>query len=253
VIQYGHGLAGQDQVLAGDSISSGFVYRGSTIPQLYGKYLFGDITTGAIFYSDFEEMLAADDGDPTTQAAIHSLNILWNDPNDAPDDGEELYTTDTSSNAVRGPMFPIIHNTYIDRTGLPASSPLPQTANVTGTFGRADIRIAIDAEGELYILSKSDGMIRAIVGPEPIPGDYNYDGAVDDEDYDTWKAAFGTTVPVNGLWADGNADGTVDAADYTVWRNNVPAGAGSTSVPEPSGLSIVGLLLWSVNLRNRGR
>ena len=169
VIQYGHGLAGQDPIVAGDSISDGFVYRGSKIPALYGKYLFGDITTGTLYFADFAEMLAADDGDPNTLAAIHSLEILWNDPNDAPDVGEVLYSTLTSDNAIRGPMFQIVQNTYIDRTGLPASSPLPQTANVTGIFGRADIRLQVDADGELYILSKSDGMIRAIIPAVPEP------------------------------------------------------------------------------------
>jgi hypothetical protein len=29
--------------------------------------------------------------------------------------------------------------------------------------GRSDMRLAMDASGELYILSKSDGMIRAVV------------------------------------------------------------------------------------------
>jgi hypothetical protein len=169
VIQYGHGLAGQDPIVAGDSISDGFVYRGSKIPALYGKFLFGDITTGTLYFADFADMLAADDGDPTTMADIHSLEILWNDPNDAPDDGEELFGTLTSDNAIRGPMFQIVHNTYIDRTGLPPNSPLPQTANVTGSFGRADIRLQIDANGELYILSKSDGMIREIVAGVPEP------------------------------------------------------------------------------------
>jgi len=37
---------------------------------------------------------------------------------------------------------------------------LPQ-AMVSG--GRSDMRLAMDASGELYILSKSDGMIRAVV------------------------------------------------------------------------------------------
>ncbi|MEX2093457.1 MAG: PEP-CTERM sorting domain-containing protein, partial [Pirellulales bacterium] len=254
VVQYGHGLAGQDQVLAGDSISSGFVYRGNNVPQLYGKYLFGDITTGAVFYADYEEMLADDDGDPSTQAAIHSLDILWDDPNDAPDDGEELYETLTSNDAIRGPMFQIIQNTYIDRTGLPANSPLPQTANVTGAFGRADIRIAVDADGELYILSKSDGMIRAITGPEPLPGDYNYDGVVDDGDYETWKAAYGTTVPRLGLWADGNQDGFVDAADYTVWRDHATvAGGGSLSVPEPASALLLAAAAVIFCARRRAR
>jgi hypothetical protein len=39
---------------------------------------------------------------------------------------------------------------------------LPGFARVSG--GRCDIRFAMDSEGELYIMSKSDGMIRAIVG-----------------------------------------------------------------------------------------
>jgi hypothetical protein len=236
VVQYGHGLAGQDPVIAGDAISSGFVYRGSKIPQLYGKYLFGDITTGSIYYADFAEMLAADDGDPSTMAEVHSLNILWDDPNDM-DQHDELYTTLTSDDAIRGPMFQIVHTAYIDRTGLPEDSPLPQGAAVTGSFGRSDVRLAIDAAGDLYILSKADGMIRAIVGPERIPGDYNYDDVVDADDYDTWRAAFGSTPPVPGLAADGNADETIDAADYVLWRKLSGGGSGSASnsgVPEPS-------------------
>ncbi len=236
VIQYGHGLPGQDQLVAGDSISSGYVYRGSKIPQLYGKYLFGDITTGVLYYAELADMLAADDGDPATLADFHSLDILWDDPNDGPDDGEELYTTLTSSNAIRGGMFQIIDKAYHDRGGEDPN--LPGTANVTGGglngFGRADIRIQIDDQGELFIISKSDGMIRAITGPEPLPGDYNYDGLVDAEDYNTWKASFGETVPQLGLWADGNKDGIINAADYTVWRDNfLGAGSGAGAVPEP--------------------
>jgi hypothetical protein len=30
--------------------------------------------------------------------------------------------------------------------------------------GRADIHLCVDSEGELYIVSKSDGMIRAVTG-----------------------------------------------------------------------------------------
>jgi len=251
VIQYGHGLAGQDQLIAGDSMSSGFVYRGSKIPQLYGKYLFGDITTGAIYYADLQDMLAADDGDPSTLATIHSLDTLWDNPNDAPDNGEELYTTLTSSGAIRGPMHQIVKAEYEARGGQDPN--LPGGSNVTGSFGRADIRIQVDADGELYILSKSDGMVRAITGPEPLPGDYNYDGVVDDQDYNTWKDSFGTVVPRLGLWADGNKDGLIDAADYTVWRNHVSDSGGNSGVaaPEPAGVILLGIaaLLSLVNWR----
>jgi len=50
VIQYDHG--------EGISITGGYVYRGSAIPQLFGKYVFGDFSTafspalGRIFYAD---------------------------------------------------------------------------------------------------------------------------------------------------------------------------------------------------------
>lgn len=234
VIQYGHRLPGQDQIIAGDSISSGFVYRGSKIPQLYGKYLFGDITTGAIFYSDFAEMLAADDGDPDTMAEIHPLNLLWDDPNDS--QGELEFGTIVEEDAIRGPMFQIVDRAYHNFGGHDPN--LPGTADVTGGqngFGRADIRIQMGEDGELYILSKSDGMIRAITGPEPLAGDYNYDGSVDELDYQVWKDSFGTTVPRLGLWADGNKDGLVDAADYTFWRDHfLAAGAGSIAIPEPA-------------------
>jgi serpin B len=57
--------------------------------------------------------------------------------------------------------------------------------------------------------------VEATGGP---PGDYNRDGAVDDADYDVWRAAYGATGV--GLPADGNGDGVVNAADYTVWRDN---------------------------------
>ena len=43
----------------GDSIGSGFVYRGKLMPQMRGKYIFNDMTTGRIFYADLAEMLAA--------------------------------------------------------------------------------------------------------------------------------------------------------------------------------------------------
>jgi hypothetical protein len=46
------------------------------------------------------------------------------------------------------------------------------------------------------------------------PGDYLPDGTVDDQDYDTWKAAFGS----DSAASDGNENGVVDAADYVLFR-----------------------------------
>src|SRR5262249_21003834 len=66
----------------GDAITSGFVYRGTKIPALYGKYVFGDITTGRLFYCNLSDLLAADDGNPNTEAPIHELRVLFSSPHD---------------------------------------------------------------------------------------------------------------------------------------------------------------------------
>jgi hypothetical protein len=140
VIQYGHIKEG------GDSIAGGFVYRGKAIPILQGKYIFGDITMGRIWYADYNEMIAADDGDPKTMAPIHEMKILL----DKPDGTEGVFES----------MKPIVETAYHLRGGK--SPGLISAARVAGP--RADIRLGMDAAGELYILSKSDGMIRKIVG-----------------------------------------------------------------------------------------
>ena len=140
VIQYGHVQGG------GDAMSSGYVYQGKALPLLQGKYVFGDITTGNIWYTDFKDMLAADDGDPKTMAALHAVKILW----DKPDGSKELY----------GSMAPVTAAAYHARGGK--AEVLPGRARISG--GRSDIHLLIDGAGELYILSKSDGVIRAVVG-----------------------------------------------------------------------------------------
>jgi Glucose / Sorbosone dehydrogenase len=139
VVQYGHVKSG------GDAITSGYVYRGK-ISSLRGKYIFGDITTGHIWYVDYDEMLAADDGNPATMAKMHEVQIVW----DKPGGGNEQYSA----------MAPITEAAYHARGGKEEG--LPGRAVISG--GRSDIRFCMDREGELYILSKSDGMIRAVVG-----------------------------------------------------------------------------------------
>src|SRR6185295_5029915 len=144
VIQYGHGPNG------GDSIGSGFVYNGKAIPALRGKYIFTDLTTGRIWYADYKDMLAADDGKPGTMAAIHEVRVLWNDPHDSPDAGKKVYDS----------MFPVVEAAYHARGGK--SPKLPGRAELI-KGGRADVRFSIDANGELFLYSKGDGVIRAVV------------------------------------------------------------------------------------------
>jgi len=58
-------------------------------------------------------------------------------------------------------MFPIAQAAYHARGGKDPD--LPGRADVSG-MGRADTRIAVDAAGELYVYTKTDGMIRQVVG-----------------------------------------------------------------------------------------
>jgi hypothetical protein len=162
----------------GDSIGSGFVYRGKLMPQMRGKFIFNDMTTGRIFYVDLAEMIATH-GQRNHQAQIHELQIMYKNPNDA-----------SSQTAAKRRMFDIVAQTYAQKGGTPAQDRvLPGAAAATTGWrdpdhkqpkadpegvpyggGRADIRIAMGGDGEAYVLSKSDGMIRkmtAVVTPPP--------------------------------------------------------------------------------------
>ena len=64
----------QDSALAyktgveGLAIANGFVYRGKRWPALQGAVVFGDITSGRLFYARMADLDAATDGNPTTLA-----------------------------------------------------------------------------------------------------------------------------------------------------------------------------------------
>jgi hypothetical protein len=161
----------------GDSIGSGFVYRGKLMPQMRGKFIFNDMTTGRIFYVDLAEMLATK-GQRNHQAPIHELQIMYKSPYDS-----------STQTAVKRRMFDVVADTYAHKGGTPAPDRrLPgAAASTTGLDpdhkqpradyegvayggGRADVRIAVGGDNEIYVLSKSDGMIRkmtAVVTPPP--------------------------------------------------------------------------------------
>jgi hypothetical protein len=142
VIQYAHVPSG------GDAIGSGFLYRGTRLPALRGKYVFTDISTGRVWYADYKEMLAADDGNPKTLAAVHELKLLWKDP--AGDGAKQIFES----------MFPIAKAAYHARGGKAAI--LPGRGLVSGE-GRADAHVAVDGAGELYMFTKTDGVLRMVV------------------------------------------------------------------------------------------
>jgi mono/diheme cytochrome c family protein len=129
VIQYSH-----SRESGGDAIANGFVYRGKLIPALRDRLVFGDITTGRIWYANRADALAADDGNATTVAPIYEM-----------DAGLRRLTEEK----------------YRERGGQ--GQALPGMGAVAGR-GRVDLRFAVDNDSELYILTKGDGMIRKVIG-----------------------------------------------------------------------------------------
>lgn len=72
-------------------------------------------------------------------------------------------------------------------------------------------------------------------GPVDVPGDFNGDGNVDDDDLNEWKSGFGTTY---------------DGADFLDWQRNYGTSS-VAAVPEPSTmvLSVLGLAFLSRRIR----
>lgn len=109
---------------SGHAISGGFVYRGSALPALRGKYVFTDLVDGRIFYTDARDMRR---GQPMAQ--IRQLMV---------------YTSD----GVRTTMRDLVGNNRVDlRIGRDAEGELYLIAKangkiwkVTGTRTFADCR-----------------------------------------------------------------------------------------------------------------
>jgi uncharacterized secreted protein with C-terminal beta-propeller domain len=62
--------------------------------------------------------------------------------------------------------------------------------------------------------------------PSQMPGDFNFDGRVDDQDHAVWRSAYGTWSLTEFLPADASGNGIVDLADSIIWRKNLGAIAG---------------------------
>ena len=110
VAQYDHDEGNSARKAA---ITGGFVYRGSTIPELVGEYLLGDIITGRIFHVPLADLQLG------RQTPLKELTLY--------------------------------------RGGVPVT-----LMTLAGVGDRVDLRFGQDELGEIYVLSKQDGMIRKL-------------------------------------------------------------------------------------------
>jgi hypothetical protein len=113
----------------GVAISGGFAYHGR-IEVLRGKFIFGDLQRGRLFASDLAALKAADDGIPNTVAPIEEI---------------QLYTRDAGGNRVLVTLRELIERTNGERPT------------------RADMHLNRSAEGEIFVTTRQDGMIRMLL------------------------------------------------------------------------------------------
>jgi hypothetical protein len=113
----------------GVAVSGGFAYHGR-IPQLRGKFVFGDVSRGRVFAADLAAMKAADDGVPATVAPVEEVQLYVRDAS-----GARVYTS---------------FRELVERTMGTAMT-------------RADLQLSASRDGELFLTSRQDGMIRMLV------------------------------------------------------------------------------------------
>ena len=113
----------------GQAVTGGFAYYGR-IDALRGKFVFGDIVRGRLFAADLAAMKKADDGIPRTVAPVEEI---------------QLYVRDAGGNRTYVSFRELVERTMGD------------------TMERADLHISRSRDGELFITSRQDGMIRMLV------------------------------------------------------------------------------------------
>ena len=113
----------------GQAIAAGFAYNGK-IQALRGKFVFGDVQRGRIFVADTAALKKADDGVPRTVAPIEEVQLFVRD--------------------AKGTRTNVTFQELVDKT-------------MGSKISRADLHIGRGRDGELFITSRQDGMIRMLV------------------------------------------------------------------------------------------
>jgi glucose/arabinose dehydrogenase len=225
IIELGHTDAAR-------SINGGFVYRGSAIPELYGKYVFSDLGQGfnssAIFYAIVDPSDPDGDVGDVFEFKLHPLSPKFeNNTQELP---ERIFSVGEDLN---GEIYLI---------------------------GGPDPR-------QPFNPNRPSVIVRLDPSPPFLFGSLNGDLLIDLFDWDLFKAGQGTNF--NGMTPQqsyyfGDLDGNLqhDLFDFILFRNAYEDfnGDGSfarmLSAPEPSTMVLIGLLTWfgaAVPSRTRNR
>lgn len=117
----------------GQAVTGGFAYHGR-IDALRGKFVFGDLVRGRLFAADLAAMKKADDGVPRTVAPVEEIQLYVRGQG-----GSRVYTS---------------LRELVERT-------------MGATMTRADLHIGQSRDGEIFVTSRQDGVIRMLVPSSP--------------------------------------------------------------------------------------
>lgn len=175
----------------GNAVVGGFVYRGQAISSLQGKYIFGDLVNGRMFYTDVDEMTQGN------QADVHELTLFH--------DGFEQTLKQIMNNAPRTDL----------RFGVDNDGEIYVIAKRTGEIFRLIPQTSIegDLDGDGFVgISDLDVVLgnwnQLVAARDPLKGDPNGDGFVGIADLDivlgNWNAGTppgeaGANVPEPGI------------------------------------------------------
>jgi hypothetical protein len=217
---------------ASDSITGGFVYRGSAIPELVGKYVFGDLGQGyassALFYA------IVDPADPDGNVGdVFEFKI--------------------------SPLSPKFENN---------TQEMPERLFSIGEDVDGEIYLIAGPDPrQPFVPDRPSLVIRLAPAPHvPELGDLNDDGMFNTADWVLFKAGQGTDFTGLTLLqarAKGDLDGDFDhdLEDFVAFRTIYEAHNGTgtfvgllAQVPEPSAmlLAVVAVLCGAATVRRRG-
>jgi len=175
--EYGHNSEG------GEAVIGGYVYRGAGVPELFGKYIYGDFVSGRIW------ALTYDGVNPPVNTLL--LNSGLEISSFGVDQHNELYvcafdgkiykfTSATPPPPPTATPTPIPDPDLIQRSwGIFGDTPVPQDYDGDA---KADLGVWRPLEGRWYLLPSAGGFSVqswGLPGDTPVPADYDGDRKAD--------------------------------------------------------------------------
>jgi hypothetical protein len=148
------------------SIIGGFVYRGSKLPQLYGKYIFSDFVSGEIWKLNYDGVT------PSTKTLLWNTNFSAS--NIGQDKNNELYFCNYTS----GKIYQLVDTTVginINSSIIPESTQLFQNyPNPFNPTTKINFALAKNSFVRLSIFDLNGREVQSLLSENLSAGDYSY-------------------------------------------------------------------------------